>query len=101
MLKSKDLRDFRLGTVATSDHETPLTEGSVSHCQTREQLIFGRRSVRSSLWKLLSSHPSKARQVKKKKNLMECVQSDHVNHENAEVCTVRHTCVYEELQLQR
>ena len=24
-LKSKDLRDFRLGTVATSDHETPLT----------------------------------------------------------------------------
>ena len=25
-LKSKDLRDFRLGTVATSDHETPLTE---------------------------------------------------------------------------
>ena len=25
-LKSKDLRDFRLGTVATSDHETPLTD---------------------------------------------------------------------------
>ena len=25
-LKSKDLRDFRLGTVATSDHETPLTQ---------------------------------------------------------------------------
>ena len=24
-LKSKDLRDFRLGTVASSDHETPLT----------------------------------------------------------------------------
>ena len=24
-LKSKDLRDFRLGTVVTSDHETPLT----------------------------------------------------------------------------
>ena len=24
-LKSKDLRNFRLGTVATSDHETPLT----------------------------------------------------------------------------
>ena len=23
--KSKDLRDFRLGTVASSDHETPLT----------------------------------------------------------------------------
>ena len=26
MLKSKDLRDFRLGTVASSDHETPLTD---------------------------------------------------------------------------
>ena len=25
--KSKDLRDFRLGTVASSDHETPLTVG--------------------------------------------------------------------------
>ena len=25
-LKSKDLRDFRLGTVASSDHETPLTQ---------------------------------------------------------------------------
>ena len=37
-LKSKDLRDFRLGTVATSDHETPLTgdeggvHGRLCHC---------------------------------------------------------------------
>ena len=32
-LKSKDLRDFRLGTVATSDHETPLTEGKAEEAE--------------------------------------------------------------------
>ena len=48
--KSKDLRDFRLGTVASSDHETPLTtfvpiswmckkQTSVSHSSTESEII--------------------------------------------------------------
>ena len=33
-LKSKDLRDFRLGTVASSDHETPLTDSRLPSAVT-------------------------------------------------------------------
>ena len=35
-LKSKDLRDFRLGTVASSDHETPLTVQGILVTSSRE-----------------------------------------------------------------
>ena len=42
-LKSKDLRDFRLGTVATSDHETPLTQtAALCFCSCGRNLKHGR-----------------------------------------------------------
>ena len=39
---SKDLRDFRLGTVVSNDHETPLTQGSSLVC-VRVISIHGHR----------------------------------------------------------
>ena len=41
--KSKNLRDFRLGTVATTDHETPLTPSTCQHyffCQQQLSSVF-------------------------------------------------------------
>ena len=42
-LKSKTLCDFRLGTVATSDHETPLTQSG--HCILEEISHSSKNSV--------------------------------------------------------
>ena len=41
---SKDLRDFRLGTVASNDHETPLTFGVASYYWSRVSSALGRLS---------------------------------------------------------
>ena len=40
--KSKDLRDFRLGTVASNDHETPLTTNlTKSRFQSVQRAVEG------------------------------------------------------------
>ena len=39
-LKSKDLRDFRLGTVATSDHETTLTQRQALQSDLQQDRAF-------------------------------------------------------------
>ena len=69
-LRSNPLCDFRLGTVATSDHETPLTitleELAITHfvkngtlqnaCTTRPRVVVGLgRSAHSHIVRLMNS----------------------------------------------
>ena len=49
-LKSKDLRDFRLGTVASSDHETPLTHNGSRHFRARPKLHKKPREACKRSW---------------------------------------------------
>ena len=58
-LKSKSLCDFRLGTVATSDHETPLTDRKPKVIYTDNSLEFS-KACEDLSWNHCTSTPHRS-----------------------------------------